>query len=86
MLKQKYDAFIGTGNTGAVWLHLCLPLAELCPRPTIGSEFPLRKDDDCFDVGANDDCKPMHLLSSPDGLRLHYLHHIDKLRSDYCTW
>lgn len=63
--NKKADAFISAGNTGAVMAASLFTLGRIAnvTRPTIGSEFPTEKGTSIvFDVGANVDCKPIHLL------------------------
>ncbi len=58
------DAFVSTGNTGAVMAASTLILGRIprVSRPTIGSNFPNERGL-CIvlDVGASVDCKPHHL-------------------------
>jgi glycerol-3-phosphate acyltransferase PlsX len=63
--ESKADAFISAGNTGAVMAASLLTLGRIAnvTRPTIGESFPTDKGVSIvFDVGANMDCKPVHLL------------------------
>jgi glycerol-3-phosphate acyltransferase PlsX len=63
--ERKADAFISTGNTGAVMAASLLILGRIAnvSRPTIGSVFPTEAGTSIvFDVGANVDSKPIHLL------------------------
>ena len=64
--KQKEaDAFISSGNTGAVMAASLLTLGRIAnvTRPTIGQEFPTDTGFSIlFDVGANMDCKPAYML------------------------
>ncbi|HEY3250784.1 MAG TPA: phosphate acyltransferase PlsX [Ignavibacteria bacterium] len=63
--QKEADAFISAGNTGAVMAASLFTLGRIAnvSRPTIGSEFPTEKGTTIvFDVGANVDCKPIHLL------------------------
>jgi glycerol-3-phosphate acyltransferase PlsX len=63
--EKKADAFLSAGNTGAVMAASLLTLGRIAnvSRPTIGSRFPTEKGITLvFDVGANVDCKPIHLL------------------------
>jgi glycerol-3-phosphate acyltransferase PlsX len=66
LLKQKAaQAFISAGNTGAVMAASLLVLGRISnvTRPTIGESFPTDQGlSIVFDVGANMDCKPIHLL------------------------
>jgi glycerol-3-phosphate acyltransferase PlsX len=62
----KVDAVVSAGHTGVQMAasYLALGLIEGVRRPTIGSLFPLGngKYSILLDVGANTDCKPIHLL------------------------
>jgi len=63
--ERKIDAFVSCGNTGAVVCAstLGLGLIEGVERPGIALLVPTRKGVSLvIDVGANIDCKPMHLL------------------------
>ena len=63
--EKKADAFISAGNTGAVMAASLLTLGRISnvSRPTIGESFPTDEGTSIvFDVGANMDCKPIHLL------------------------
>ena len=64
--KEKItDAFISAGNTGAVMASSLFILGRIAnvSRPTIGSMFPTDEGlSIVFDVGANVDSKPIHLL------------------------
>jgi glycerol-3-phosphate acyltransferase PlsX len=66
LLKQKKaDAFISAGNTGAVMAASLFILGRISniSRPTIGESFPTDEGVSIvFDVGANMDCKALHLL------------------------
>lgn len=66
LLKKKAaQAFISAGNTGAVMAASLLVLGRISnvTRPTIGESFPTDKGlSIVFDVGANMDCRPIHLL------------------------
>jgi len=66
LLKSKEaDAFISAGNTGAVMAASLLTLGRIAnvSRPTIGQLFPTDEGVSIlFDVGANVDCKPKHLV------------------------
>jgi glycerol-3-phosphate acyltransferase PlsX len=62
---KQADAFISAGNTGAVMACSLFILGRIAnvSRPTIGSAFPTDEGlTMVFDVGANVDCKPIHLL------------------------
>jgi glycerol-3-phosphate acyltransferase PlsX len=63
--EGKANAFISAGNTGAVMAVSLFSLGRISnvSRPTIGSEFPTDEGlSILFDVGANVDCKPIHLV------------------------
>ena len=63
--SKEAEAFISAGNTGAVMAASLFTLGRIAnvSRPVIGSEFPTEKGITIvFDVGANVDCKPVHLL------------------------
>jgi glycerol-3-phosphate acyltransferase PlsX len=63
--KGEAQAFISSGNTGAVMAASLLTLGRIAnvTRPTIGQEFPTDTGTSIiFDVGANMDCKPVYLL------------------------
>jgi glycerol-3-phosphate acyltransferase PlsX len=63
--EKKADAFISAGNTGAVMASSLFILGRISniSRPTIGSVFPTDEGlTIVFDVGANVDSKPIHLL------------------------
>ncbi|MDD3296210.1 MAG: phosphate acyltransferase PlsX [Candidatus Omnitrophica bacterium] len=63
--EKKIDAFVSCGNTGAVVCAstLKLGLIEGVERPGIGLMMPSRTGISLvIDVGANIDCKPMHLF------------------------
>lgn len=66
LLKEnKAHAFVSAGNTGAVMAASLLVLGRIAnvSRPTIGQDFPTDEGlTIVFDVGANVDCKPIHLL------------------------
>ena len=62
---RKIDAFVSCGNTGAVVAAstLSLGMIEGVERPGIGLALPTRKGVSLLiDVGANIDCKPLHLF------------------------
>lgn len=66
LLKSgKGDAFVSPGNTGAVMGSALLGLGRIkgVVRPAIASAFPTWTDRPTvvLDVGANADCKPVHL-------------------------
>lgn len=63
--EKKIDAFVSCGNTGAVVCAstLGLGLIEGVERPGIALMLPTRRGISLFiDVGANIDCKPLHLF------------------------
>jgi len=63
--EKKLDAFVSCGNTGAVVgaSTLCLGLIEGVERPGIALALPTRDGVSLIiDVGANIDCKPLHLF------------------------
>jgi glycerol-3-phosphate acyltransferase PlsX len=63
--EKKIDAFVSCGNTGAVVCAstLKLGLIEAVERPGIGLMLPSRTGISLvIDVGANIDCKPLHLF------------------------
>jgi len=63
--EEKIDAFVSCGNTGAVVCAstLRLGLIEGVERPGIALTLPTRKGVSLIiDVGANIECKPLHLL------------------------
>jgi glycerol-3-phosphate acyltransferase PlsX len=63
--EKRVDAFISAGNTGAVMASSLLTLGRLgsVSRPALGAFFPTKKGFTMvLDVGANSDCKPVHLL------------------------
>lgn len=66
LLKEKeIDAFVSCGNTGAVVCAstLRLGLIEGVERPGIALMLPTKKGVSLMiDIGANIDCKPLHLL------------------------
>lgn len=63
--EQKADAFVSPGNTGAVMASSLLTLGRIkgVARPAITSIFPTwtGRSTVVLDVGANADCKPLHL-------------------------
>jgi glycerol-3-phosphate acyltransferase PlsX len=66
MIRQgKADAFVSAGNTGAVMATSLLTLGRIkgVSRPAIAGQFPTSGERPCIvlDVGANADCKPIHL-------------------------
>lgn len=63
--EGKANGFISAGNTGAVMAASLFSLGRISniSRPTIGSDFPTDTGISIvFDVGANVDCKPIHLV------------------------
>ncbi len=61
----KYDAFVSAGNTGAMMAASTFIIGRIAgiSRATMGSFFPNESGiTTIFDVGANVDSKPMHLL------------------------
>lgn len=63
--EKKADAFISMGNTGAVMAASLLTLGRIAnvSRPTIGESFPTDEGISIvLDIGANVDCKPIHLV------------------------
>ncbi len=63
--KNNYDGFVSPGNTGAVMATSLLTLGRIegVSRPAITAVFPTStgKPAVVLDVGANADCKPMHI-------------------------
>ncbi len=63
--RRDADAFVSTGNTGAVMATSLLTLGRLkgVSRPAITAVFPTATGHPTvvLDVGANADCKPQHL-------------------------
>jgi len=63
--KGGADAFVSSGNTGAVMASSLLTLGRIegVLRPAIVGAFPTSEGRPCvvLDVGANVDCKPQHL-------------------------
>ena len=66
LVKDKMaDAFVSAGNTGAIMAISLFTLGRLrgVERPAISTVLPnLRGHTFLLDVGANVDCKPIHLL------------------------
>jgi len=63
--ENKANAFISIGNTGAVMAASVFTLGRIAnvSRPPIGESFPTDEGlSIVLDVGANVDCKPIHLL------------------------
>lgn len=61
----EIDAFVSAGNTGAVYASTLMSLGRIkgVRRPTIGTYLPAEnKGTAIFDVGANPNCRPLHLL------------------------
>ncbi len=63
--RREADAFVSPGNTGAVMATSLLTLGRIegVSRPAITAVFPTStgRPTVTLDVGANADCKPMHL-------------------------
>ena len=63
--EEKAVAFISPGNTGAVMATSLITLGRIkgVSRPAITTVFPTSNDNPTvvLDVGANVDCKPIHL-------------------------
>jgi phosphate acyltransferase len=64
--EKKADAFVSAGNTGAVMASAIMVLGRIegISRPAIATHFPSRSGRPTLvlDVGANVDCKPVHLF------------------------
>ncbi len=64
--EKRTDAFVSTGNTGAVMATGTVVLGRVkgVARPTIGTFFPTISGTPTLltDAGANVDCKPRHLM------------------------
>ena len=63
--KGNIDAFVSAGNSGAIMATALLKLGCIhdIKRPAIGSVIPTLKGKKVIlDIGANVDCKPIHLL------------------------
>jgi len=64
--RKEADAFVSAGNTGAVMASAIMVLGRIegISRPAIATQFPSRSGRPTLvlDVGANVDCKPMHLF------------------------
>lgn len=64
--EKKADAFVSAGNTGAVMASAIVVLGRIegISRPAIATHFPSRSGRPTLvlDVGANVDCKPVHLF------------------------
>jgi glycerol-3-phosphate acyltransferase PlsX len=64
--EKRADAFVSAGNTGAVMASTIMVLGRIegISRPAIATLFPSRRGRPTLvlDVGANVDCKPMHLF------------------------
>ena len=61
----EIDAFVCAGNTGAVYASTLMSLGRIrgVRRPTIGTFLPAEnKGTAIFDVGANPNCRALHLL------------------------
>jgi glycerol-3-phosphate acyltransferase PlsX len=63
--EGRADGFVSAGNTGAAMAAAILTLRTLpgVDRPALAAVFPTAAGTPCLmlDVGANVDCKPMHL-------------------------
>ncbi len=66
MLKEgAADAFVTAGNTGAAMANALFRLGRLrgVKRPALTAVFPVRNGQAVvLDIGANTECKPIHLL------------------------
>lgn len=66
LAKQKIDAFISAGNTGAMLVGAMYSVKQIegLTRPTIATFVPRQdgKFNLLLDVGVNADCKPEHLV------------------------
>jgi len=64
--EKKAEAFVSAGNTGAVMASAIVVLGRIegISRPAIATHFPSRSGRPTLvlDVGANVDCKPVHLF------------------------
>jgi len=63
--RKEADAFVSAGNTGAVMAISLFTVGRLkgVERPAISAVLPnLKSQTFLLDVGANVDCKPIHLL------------------------
>lgn len=64
--ERRAEAFVSAGNTGAVMASAIMVLGRIegITRPAIATHFPSRSGRPTLvlDVGANVDCKPMHLF------------------------
>lgn len=82
LLKNKnIDAFVSCGNTGAVVCAstLILGLIEGIERPGISLLIPTKKGISLIiDVGANIDCKPLHLFQYGVMAAVYYNRVLDK--------
>ena len=61
----EIDAFVSAGNTGAFYASTLMSLGRIkgVRRPTIGTFIPSdNHGTTLFDVGANPNCRPIHLL------------------------
>ena len=61
----EIDAFVSAGNTGVVYASALMSLKRIrgVRRPTIGAYLPAgNKGTTIFDVGANPNCLPLHLV------------------------
>lgn len=65
LLKDgKVDAFVSAGNTGAVMGASILGLGKIegIERPALGTVIHLSNPAFLIDIGANTDCRPVHLM------------------------
>lgn len=64
--RGEADAFVTAGNTGAAMTAALLTLGRIkgIGRPALGTVFPTGQDGATImlDVGANADCRPVHLI------------------------
>ena len=61
----EIDAFVSAGNTGVFYASTLMSLGRIkgVRRPTIGTYLPSQnRGTTLFDVGANPNCRPVHLL------------------------
>jgi len=81
--KDKASAMVSAGNSGAVMAHAVFILGRVegIERPAIAAVIPnLRKATILLDVGANVECKPLHLaqFALMGSVYAKYLFHVDK--------
>ncbi len=75
--EKKADAFVSAGNTGAQMAASLLVLGRLdkVMRPTIGAYFPsVSEVTMVYDIGANIDCKPEHLVQFAEMASIYLLY------------